>query len=114
MRLPPNLQGKWDDVIDTPWNGDYHMNINIQMNHLPMEPGNLTDLIEPLTKCVEDIVESGRETAQNFYGTSEWTCHVLANVWHFISPSEDPSWGNIHRQSIDCSSIMGTLFIYKR
>ena len=92
-KLPPNLQGIWADLINTAWNGDYHMNINIQMNHWLMEPGNLADLIEPLTKYVEDIVESGEDTAKKFYGTSGWTCHVLANAWHFTAPSEDPSWG---------------------
>ena len=92
-KLPPNLQGIWADDIDTAWNGDYHMNINIQMNHWLMEPGNLADLSEPITKYVEDIVESGEKTAKNFYGTSGWAGHVLANAWHFTSPSEDPSWG---------------------
>ena len=48
-KLPPNLQGIWADTIDTPWNGDYHLNINIQMNHWLMEPGNLADLSEPIT-----------------------------------------------------------------
>ena len=91
--LPPNLQGIWADTIDTPWNGDYHMNINIQMNHWLMEPGNLGDLSEPITKYVEGIIESGNRTAKNFYGTSGWAGHVLANAWHFTAPSEDPSWG---------------------
>ena len=91
--LPPNLQGIWADTIDTPWNGDYHMNINIQMNHWLMETGNLADLSEPITKYVEDIIESGNMTAKNFYGTSGWASHVLANAWHFTAPSEDPSWG---------------------
>ncbi|ULT22212.1 hypothetical protein KUH03_22365 [Sphingobacterium sp. E70] len=31
--LPPNLQGLWANQIQTPWNGDYHLNINAQMNH---------------------------------------------------------------------------------
>ena len=91
--LPPNLQGIWANGIDTPWNGDYHLNINVQMNHWLMEPGNLGDLYEPITKYVEGIVESGEKTAKDFYGTSGWAGHVLANAWHFTAPSEDPSWG---------------------
>ena len=63
------------------------------MNHWLMEPGNLADLSEPITKYVEGIVESGEKTAKDFYGTSGWAGHVLANAWHFTSPSEDPSWG---------------------
>ena len=91
--LPPNLQGIWADSIYTAWNGDYHLNINVEMNHWPMEPGNLGDLSEPITKYVEGLVESGEKTAQVFYGTGGWAGHVLANAWHFTTPAEDPSWG---------------------
>lgn len=28
---PANLQGVWADGLDAPWNGDYHLNINLQM-----------------------------------------------------------------------------------
>ena len=31
--LPPNLQGLWANGVSTPWNRNYHPNINIQMNH---------------------------------------------------------------------------------
>lgn len=93
-QLPPNLQGIWADAINTAWHGDYHLNINVQMNHWPMEPGNLSDLSEPITRYVEGIVPSGKRTAQTFYGTDGWAGHVLANAWHFTAPSEDPRWGS--------------------
>ena len=93
-QLPPNLQGIWADAINTAWHGDYHLNINVQMNHWPMEPGNLSDLSEPITRYVESIVQSGEHTAQTFYGTDGWAGHVLANAWHFTAPSEDPRWGS--------------------
>lgn len=92
--LPPNLQGIWADGVYTPWNGDYHMNINVQMNHWPMEPGNLSDLCEPFTSYIEDIVPSGERTARDFYGTGGWAAHVLANAWRFTAPAENPSWGS--------------------
>jgi hypothetical protein len=31
--LPPNLQGVWEDKLECAWSGDYHANINLQMNH---------------------------------------------------------------------------------
>ena len=31
--LPPNLQGLWANDTITPWCGDFHLNINVQMNH---------------------------------------------------------------------------------
>ena len=91
--LPPNLQGLWADTIYTAWTGDYHLNINVEMNHWLMEPGNLGDLYEPITKYVEGLVKSGEKTAKVFYGTEGWAAHVLANAWHFTTPAEDPSWG---------------------
>ena len=91
--LPPNLQGIWADALHTAWNGDFHLNINVQMNHWPMEPGNLSDLCEPITKYVEGLVPSGEQTAKTFYGTEGWAGHVLANAWHFTAPAENPTWG---------------------
>jgi alpha-L-fucosidase 2 len=32
--LPANLQGIWANKIQTPWNCDYHTNINLQMNYM--------------------------------------------------------------------------------
>lgn len=91
--LPPNLQGIWANGIYTPWNGDMHLNINQQMNHWPLEVGNLKELIEPLTRYVEMLAHSGRHTARHFYDAEGWCAHILANAWGFTAPSEDPSWG---------------------
>lgn len=91
--LPPNLQGIWADGVWCPWNGDYHLNINQQMNHWGAEVGNLAELTEPLTAYVKRLAESGKESAEVFYGADGWCAHVLANAWGFTAPSEDPSWG---------------------
>lgn len=32
--LPPNLQGRWSEGLGAAWSGDYHANINLQMNHV--------------------------------------------------------------------------------
>lgn len=92
-KLPPNLQGIWAAGTWTPWNGDMHLNINQQMNHWPLEVGNLGELIDPLTRYVEGLAESGEHTAKHFYDAEGWCAHILANAWGFTSPSEDPSWG---------------------
>ena len=31
--LPANLQCLWNQHINAPWNADYHLNINLQMNY---------------------------------------------------------------------------------
>ncbi|MDR2764217.1 MAG: glycoside hydrolase family 95 protein [Tannerella sp.] len=91
--LPPNLQGLWCNTIQTPWNGDYHMNINVQMNLWPAESGNLPELHLPLVEWTKQQVESGRRTAKVFYNARGWVTHILGNVWEFTAPGEHPSWG---------------------
>ena len=91
--LPPNLQGLWTETIQAPWNGDYHLNINLQMNYWPAEKGALSETVSPLTDWVESIVPSGEKTARTFYGAEGWVTHVLGNVWQFTAPGEHPSWG---------------------
>jgi len=91
--LPPNLQGLWANTIKTPWNGDYHLNINLQMNLWPAEKGNLAELHEPLIDWTCQQVESGRHTAKVFYDARGWVTHILGNLWQFTSPGEGVSWG---------------------
>lgn len=93
--LPPNLQGLWANEVWTPWNGDYHTNINVQMNHWQVEPGNLHELHRPLIDLVKRSVESGEHTAKVFYGDDAegWVMHMMTNPWQFTEPGEHPSWG---------------------
>ena len=42
--LPTNLQGIWADGLNTPWDADFHININIQMNYWPAEICNLSEM----------------------------------------------------------------------
>ena len=93
--LPPNLQGLWANTFSTPWNGDYHTNINVQMNHWIAEPGNLSELHEPLIRLVERLIRSGYKSAKDFYGPDAegWVLHMMTNIWNYTAPGENPSWG---------------------
>jgi len=91
--LPPNLQGLWCNTIRTPWNGDYHLNINLQMNLWPAEITHLSELHLPLIEWVKQQVSSGEQTAKVFYNARGWVTHILGNVWEFTAPGEHPSWG---------------------
>ena len=93
--LPPNLQGLWANTFNTPWNGDYHTNINVQMNHWIAEQGNLSELHLPLTELVLKLIPSGEKTAKDFYGPDAegWVQHMMTNVWNYTAPGEHPSWG---------------------
>lgn len=91
--LPPNLQGLWAPQIHTPWNGDYHLNINLQMNLWGAEMFNLSELHLPTIKYVKSMVEPGSKTAKVYYNSRGWVTHILGNVWGFTSPGEHPAWG---------------------
>jgi alpha-L-fucosidase 2 len=91
--LPPNLQGLWANQIHTPWNGDYHLDINVQMNHWPVEVTNLPELDLPLAELVRGLVSPGERTAKAYYNAEGWVAHVITNIWGFTEPGESASWG---------------------
>ncbi len=91
--LAANLQGMWAETIRTPWHGDYHTNINVQMNYWPAEPGNLAECVEPLIDLIERMVEPGTRTVQTCYGLRGWTVHTIHNVWGYTAPGYNPAWG---------------------
>lgn len=91
--LPPNLQGLWANEIHTPWNGDYHLDVNVQMNHWPVEVSNLSELNLPLAELVKGLVKPGERTAKAYYHANGWVAHVITNIWGFTEPGESASWG---------------------
>ena len=92
--LPPNLQGLWANSIQTPWNGDYHLDINIQMNHWPLEVTNLPMLNEPFYALIKNMVKPGERTAKAYFDSPGWVAFVVTNVWGYTSPGEGADWGS--------------------
>lgn len=91
--LPANLQGVWAEETQTPWNADWHLNINVQMNYWPAEVCNLTELHQPLFALISSLQEPGARTAKKYYGARGWVTHVFTNPWGFTSPGESADWG---------------------
>ncbi len=91
--LPANLQGIWAQEIQTPWNGDWHLDINVQMNYWPALPCGLAELQDPLDALIGSLVKPGEKTAKAYYGARGWVAHVITNPWGFTSPGERASWG---------------------
>lgn len=79
--LPANLQGIWNESFTPPWESDYHLNINLQMNYWIAETGNLAECHEPLFDLVDRLVVSGRETARRLYGAEGFVAHSVTNIW---------------------------------
>jgi len=91
--LPANLQGIWANKIQTPWNGDYHIDVNVEMNYWPAEVTNLAEIHLPLFDLMESITAPGEKTAGIHYHLDGWVVHPVTNVWGFTSPGERASWG---------------------
>ena len=92
--MPANLQGIWADAIQTPWNCDWHLNVNVQMNYWHAEVCNLSELHEPLFALIKSLVKPGSETARAYYDANGWVAHTITNPWGFTSPGEQSSWGS--------------------
>ena len=99
---PANLQGLWNQHIKAPWNADYHLNINLQMNYWLANSTNLDELNMPLFDYIDKLVENGKVTASKNFGcrgsflphatdlwaptwlrapTAYWGCSVGAGGW---------------------------------
>lgn len=91
--LPANLQGMWANKIQTPWNCDYHTDVNVQMNYWPVEVTNLSESHLQLTELIASLQQPGTKTAATQYHAGGWVMHPITNVWGFTAPGEHPSWG---------------------
>jgi alpha-L-fucosidase 2 len=91
--LPVNLQGIWADQIQTPWNGTYVVDLNLQMACWPVETVNLSECFPPLFDLIDSWRVPGARTAKVHYNAKGWIVHTVTNVWGFTSPAEHPSFG---------------------
>lgn len=88
--LPPNLQGLWVNTTNPPWYGDYHLDINVQMNHWPVEVTNLSVLNEPFCELISGLVKPGGKTAKAYFNADGWTAFSITNIWGYTTLSNGP------------------------
>ncbi|HEX6346864.1 glycosyl hydrolase family 95 catalytic domain-containing protein [Umezawaea sp.] len=81
--LPANLQGVWNNSTSPPWDADYHVNINLQMNYWPAETTNLSETTAPLFDYVDEMREPGAVTAREMFGNRGWVVHNETNPYGF-------------------------------
>ncbi len=91
--LPANLQGLWNEHMQAPWNSDYHININLQMNYWPAEVCNLSDLHEPFFDYLEGLEPAGRRTARDVFGCGGFCACLNSDPWRWTVPYGSPRWG---------------------
>ena len=78
---PANLQGLWNEHIEAPWNADYHLNINLQMNYWPANLTGLDELNMPLFDFGDRLVENGKQTAKQNFGMKGSFIPHATDIW---------------------------------
>jgi alpha-L-fucosidase 2 len=90
---PANLQGIWNNKMRPPWDSKYTININAQMNYWPAEKTNLSELHEPFLKMVQELSQSGQQTAKDMYGARGWMAHHNTDIWRATGAIDGAFWG---------------------
>jgi len=85
-RLPANLQGIWNERMWAPWEADYHLNINLQMNYWPADLCNLSETVDPLVDWFSRVAEKGRVSAQRLYEARGWVGFTTTNLFGRTTP----------------------------
>jgi alpha-L-fucosidase 2 len=90
---PANLQGIWNQSMKPAWDSKYTININTEMNYWPAEKTNLSEMHEPLLKMIQELAESGKETAKVMYGARGWMAHHNTDIWRINGAVDGATWG---------------------
>lgn len=85
-KLPANLQGIWNGEYVPPWQSEFTININTQMNYWMVEKCNLPQCHMPLFDLIDRLVENGRVTARELYGCRGFCAHHNTNLWANTDP----------------------------
>ncbi len=105
--LPANLQGIWNAKNNPPWECDYHLNINLQINYWPVYAANISETALPLIDFVNSLREPGRVVAQKTMGIGKkkavgeadykkptgWVAHTMVTPLGMVAPGYDWRWG---------------------
>ncbi len=97
--LPSNLVGLWT-IGPSAWTGDYHFNVNVQMNYWPVYSTNLAECGTTMVDYMENLREPGRVTAQYVHGISDainnhtgFTVHTENNPFGMCAPTNAQEYG---------------------
>jgi len=95
-QMPSNLQGLWNGSYEPPWQSQYTININTQMNYWFVEKSGLSECHLPLFALLERMAEKGKKTAKDMYGCRGFVAHHNTNVWAVTDPegifAASPFW----------------------
>ena len=81
-----NLQGIWNSRYMPPWQSNYTVNINTEMNYMPTLAMGLSEMYEPLIRLTKELARTGKITAEQMYGADGWCCHHNTDIWRHTQP----------------------------
>lgn len=97
--LPSNLNGMWT-IGASGWSGDYHFNVNVQMNYWPVYVTNLAECGKTFVEYMDNLRAPGRVTAERIHGienaTTEhtgFTVHVGNSPFGQTTPDVPHDYG---------------------
>jgi alpha-L-fucosidase 2 len=90
---PANLQGIWNHSMRPAWDSKFTININTEMNYWPAEKTNLSEMHQPLLKMVQELSQTGNETAKIMYGSRGWMAHHNTDIWRINGAVDGATWG---------------------
>lgn len=80
------LQGIWNEHLVAPWNSNYTVNINTEMNYWPVHICNLSECVQPLIELVNKVRVTGKKTARDFYEAGGFVSHHNIDLWGHSVP----------------------------
>jgi hypothetical protein len=102
-----NLQGLWANGPSSAWSGDYHININLQMNYWPMNAlfhhnnnndksiinnSNINSIISYLILFINNMYINGKITAVDMYHCKGWVSHGFIDNLFNTAMNGDSQW----------------------
>jgi len=94
---PANLQGLWNEHLAAPWNADYHLNINLEMNYWPAEVAGLAATTGPLFDLTDRLAVNGKRRAREAFGCAGWVAPHTTDLWASAwTRADQPYWGFWH------------------
>lgn len=84
--LPINLQGKWNEELQPPWESDYHLDINLEMCYWFVETLGMKHAANTLFNLIERYAPYGKEVAKKLYGCNGVTMCIQTDVWGRVTP----------------------------
>lgn len=90
--MPANLQGLWNEHLVAPWNSDYHLNINLQMNYWHAETTGMPNAHLPMFDYLERLMPAQRKVAADL-GCKGIAGTLVSDAWNWQALYGHPQWG---------------------